>query len=95
MVRNVDLPEIAVRTWRKQAGIDQGERPKLTADKRSECDQLRRETGRLGEDVDILKHAAAFFLELTHLLAHPIVSQGSQEGVPDGSPLEIPGGVPA
>ena len=34
-------------------------------------------------------------LELTHLLAHPIVSQGSQEGVPDGSPLEIPGGVPA
>jgi len=34
-------------------------------------------------------------LELTHLPAHPIVSQGSQEGVPDGSPLEIPGRVPA
>ena len=30
-------------------------------------------------------------MELTHLPAHPIVSQGSQEGVPDGSPLEILG----
>ena len=35
------------------------------------------------------------YLELTRFPAHPIVSQGSQEGVPDGTPPEVSGRVPA
>lgn len=34
-------------------------------------------------------------LELTHSPAHPVLSQDSQERVPDGSPLEVPGRVQA
>ena len=41
------------------------------------------------------KYALGPRLELTRFPAHPIVSQGSLKGVPDGSPLEVPGRVPA
>ena len=50
-----------------------------------------------GEKWMLLQNPSSFTdqLELTRFPAHPIVSQGSQEGVPDGSPLEVPGRVPA
>ncbi len=48
------------------------------------------------EDIpDLANHTAVVTVELTRFPAHPIVSQGSQEGVPVGSPLEVSGRVPA
>jgi hypothetical protein len=36
-----------------------------------------------------------YVLGLTPQSAHPIVGESPQEGVPHGSPLSLPGGVPA
>ena len=54
-----------MRTWVKQAEIDQGERPGLTTGERAELTRLRRENRSLREDVEILKRATAFFAEET------------------------------
>ena len=42
MPRDFDLTETNVRTWLKQAEIDQGERPGLTTEERAELTKLRR-----------------------------------------------------
>ena len=60
--QDFDLTETAVREWVKQAELDAGTRSDgLTSDERDEFAQLRRESRRLREDVDILKRATAFF----------------------------------
>jgi len=58
-----DLPEIAVQAWVGQAGRGAGTRDGggLTSADGSELAELRRETRRLREDVEILKRAAAIF----------------------------------
>ena len=61
VARDFDLTETNVRTWVKQAEIDQGERPGLTTEERAELTKLRRENRSLREDVEILKRATAFF----------------------------------
>jgi transposase len=61
VARDFDLTETNVRTWVKQAEIDQGERPGLTTEERDELTKLRRENRSLREDVEILKRATAFF----------------------------------
>ena len=43
VARDFDLTETNVRTWVKQAEIDQGERPGLTTEEREELTRLRRE----------------------------------------------------
>ena len=43
VARDFDLTETNVRTWVKQAEIDQGERPGLTTQERAELTRLRRE----------------------------------------------------
>ena len=43
VARDFDLTETNVRTWVKQAEIDQGERPGLTTEERIELTKLRRE----------------------------------------------------
>jgi transposase len=43
VARDFDLTETNVRTWVKQAEIDQGERPGLTTEERDELTNLRRE----------------------------------------------------
>ena len=65
VARDFDLTETNVRTWVKQAEIDQGERPGLTTEERAELSKLRRENCFLREDVEILKRATAFFAEET------------------------------
>jgi transposase len=60
VAKDFDLTETNVRTWVKQAEIDQGERPGLTTEERAELTKLRRENRSLREDVEILKRATAF-----------------------------------
>jgi transposase len=63
VARDFDLTETAVREWVKQAGRDAGTRQDggLTSAGRKELAELRRESRRLREDVEILKRATAFF----------------------------------
>ena len=65
VARDFDLTETAVRSWVKQADIDDGHRQGLTTAEREELSQLRRENRRLREDVDILRRATAFFAKET------------------------------
>jgi transposase len=65
VARDFDLTETNVRTWVKQAEVDQGERPGLTTEERVELTKLRRENRSLREDVEILKRATAFFAQET------------------------------
>ena len=61
VARDFDLTPSSVRRWVAQAEIDDGVRPGLTSDERTELAQLRRENRQLKEDVGILKRATAFF----------------------------------
>jgi transposase len=65
VAKDFDLTETNVRTWVKQAEIDQGERPGLTTEERAELSRLRRENRSLREDVEVLKRATAFFAQET------------------------------
>ena len=65
VARDFDLTETNVRTWVKQAEIDQGERPGLTSAEREELTRLRRENRRLEIDNETLKRATAFFARET------------------------------
>jgi transposase len=65
VARDFELTETNVRSWVKQAEIDQGERPGLTTEERAELARLRRENRSLREDVEVLKRATAFFAQET------------------------------
>ena len=65
VARDFDLTETNVRSWAKQAEIDQGERPGLTTEEKEELTRLRRENRSLKEDVEILKRATVFFAKET------------------------------
>ncbi len=51
----------SLRTWVKQAEIDQGEREGLTTEEREELRKLRKENRVLRQEREILRKAAAFF----------------------------------
>jgi transposase len=61
VARDLDLSETAVRSWVRQAEIDEGRRPGLTSSEREELVRLRKENRVLREELDILKRATAFF----------------------------------
>ena len=53
----------SIRTWMKQADIDEGIKPGLVAAEREELVRLRREVAHLQEEREILKKAAAWFAQ--------------------------------
>ena len=65
VARDLDLTEIAVRAWVKQADIDDGAREGLTSVQLDELAHLRKENRVLREERDILKRATAFFARET------------------------------
>jgi transposase len=65
VAKDYDLTETNVRTWVKQAEVDQGERPGLSTEEHKELSELRREVRRLREDNEVLKRATAFFARET------------------------------
>ena len=65
VAKDFDLTETAVRSWVKQADLDDGTRSDgLTSDEQAELSRLRRVNRRLAEDVEILKRATAFFASM-------------------------------
>ena len=54
-----------IRSWIRQAGIDQGEIEGVTTDEKAELARLRREVAVLEEEKEILAKAAAWFAEET------------------------------
>jgi len=92
----VDIPPDRVRAAFLAAEVDGALVGRVSV--RFELNEyLAREGGHVGYGVlpAHRRQGYATEVELTRFPAHPIVSQGSQEGVPDGSPLEVPGRVPA
>jgi transposase len=67
VAKDFDLTETTVREWVKQAERDSGTRQDggLASTERQELAELRRESRRLREDVEILKRATAFFAKQT------------------------------
>ena len=62
------VSEQTLRSWRRQAQLDRGERDDgLTTDEREELRRLRRENVRLTQESDILKRATAFFARETEI----------------------------
>ena len=61
--RDLDLVESAVRSWLRQAEIDEGRGPKgaLTSSERDELARLRRENRQLLMEREIPRTATAFF----------------------------------
>jgi transposase len=63
VARELDLTDSALRTWVRQAEVDEGKGPAgaLTTAEREELARLRKENRQLTMERDFLKKAAAFF----------------------------------
>lgn len=63
VARDLDLTETSLRSWVKQADVDEGRGPEgaLTSEEREELRRLRRENRTLQLERDFAKKAAAFF----------------------------------
>jgi transposase-like protein len=63
IAKELDLTETALRSWMKQANVDEGDGPEgaLTTDEKAELAALRKENRVLKMERDLLKKAAAFF----------------------------------
>ena len=63
VAEDLDLTETALRSWVKQAKVDEGAGPPeaLTTAEREELSRLRKQVKRLEMEREILKKAAAFF----------------------------------
>lgn len=63
VARELDLSTSVLRSWVRQAEIDQAADPDgpLTSEERAELAQLRRENKRLRMEREFLKKASAFF----------------------------------
>ncbi len=65
IARELGVSDNALRSWVKQAQIDQGERQGLTTEEREELRRLRKEVKVLRQEREILKKATAFFAKET------------------------------
>jgi transposase len=57
----LDVGVESLRTWTRQARIDEGRQPGLTTDERARLSELERENRELRRANEILKAASAFF----------------------------------
>lgn len=61
VARQLGIGPESLRHWVRQAEVDQGERPGLTAEERTRVKELERENRELRRANEILKSAAVFF----------------------------------
>lgn len=63
VARELDLTATSLRTWVKQAGVDEKRDPQgaLTSDERAELVRLRRELRTVEQEREFLKKTAAYF----------------------------------
>jgi transposase len=61
VARELGVSDNALRSWVKQAQIDQGELDGLTTEEREELRRLRKENKVLRQEREILKKATVFF----------------------------------
>ena len=61
IARELGVSDNALRSWVKQAQIDQGELAGLTTEEREELRRLRKENKVLRQEREILKKATVFF----------------------------------
>ena len=61
VARQLGVGAESLRTWVKQAEVNDGKRPGLTADEQAELKRLRKENFELRRANDILQSAATFF----------------------------------
>ena len=61
IAEDLGISDSCLRSWVKQADIDDGKRGDLTTEERSELVQLRRELRVAKMENEILKRAAAYF----------------------------------
>ena len=65
LAREFEPTATTIRSWMRQAGIDDGVIEGLTTDEKAELVRLRRENAVLREEKEILAKAAAWFAEET------------------------------
>ena len=61
IARQLDIGAETLRTWVRQAEIDQGSRPGLTTEERERLKELEKEVKELRRANEILRSASAFF----------------------------------
>lgn len=61
LAKDLGVSQQTLRTWRRQAHVDSGEREGLTTEQLEELRRLRRENRTLQMEREVLKKAAVFF----------------------------------
>ena len=61
LAKDLGVSEQSLRTWRRRAEVDAGERDGLSSDQLEELRRLRRENRTLQMEREVLRKAAVFF----------------------------------